>query len=105
MSSRCRAVFERGRFFIETGSAHGFAVFHTNSEGIVRFIPPFIIKRIQDLINTQNTESAVTLWMHACESADQTTTRLFQKYAHVGLHLLEAAAIVVFIYATFRILS
>ena len=105
MSSNCKVIFERGRFFIETGSAKGFSVFFNNGSGILKYIPPTIIKRIEDLIRSNNTDTATALWTQACTNADKATTVLFRRYLHIIIHILEVISMAVFVYAFFKILS
>lgn len=72
MSKRAKVAFERGKFFIETGTAKTFASWVARSldRNFVRGMPEAVIYRIGNLINQNNRDDAVTLWMHACRSAD-----------------------------------
>jgi len=98
MSSQCKVVFERGRFFIETGTARGFGVFYTHNYGIVKYIPFFMLKKIESLINENNKEAAVALWFHACEIADRVPRILFKRLVCVFLHAIAIASLCIFFY-------
>jgi len=71
MSVQYKVLFERGRFFIETGTARGFNIFHAHAGGLVRCIPVFVLKNIERLITLNNIEAATAIWSYACESADR----------------------------------
>lgn len=76
MSVKTRVICERGKFFIETGTARSFKNFLQNSaRNIRRYIPASVLKRIEDLINSGDKETAVTLWIKACEVADSEPIR------------------------------
>ena len=88
MSIRCKSIFERGRFFIETGTAKAFHLFYQNGTGIIRYIPEFMIKRIMDLINRGDKDSAITLWMKLCMDADRVPIIIKAKLVHHLIHLV-----------------
>jgi hypothetical protein len=88
MSNKSIVVFERGRFFIQTGSARSFYIFHNDAGGIIRYMPRAILKRIEDLINRGDRDSATTLWLKACESADLAPLRIKHNLIHWGIHIL-----------------
>jgi hypothetical protein len=103
MSDRCKAIFERGRFFIESGSGKGFSLFLKDGEGIVKYIPFFIFRRIESLMNNGDKDAAVTLWLKACEVADKAPTIVFAKSLHLVIHLIEIAVLVTFLYTLFHV--
>jgi hypothetical protein len=88
MSTRCRSVFERGRFFIETGTAKAFQLFYENGTGLVRYIPEFMVSRIVDLINRGEKDTAITLWMKLCMDADRAPVVIKAKLLHHTIHLV-----------------
>jgi len=96
MSNRCKAVFERGRFFIETGGGRGFILFWRNSDSIIRNIPGCIFKRIAELVNVGDKDRAVALWYKACQAADKIPLTFWEKSFRAGLYLLEIVGVVVF---------
>lgn len=76
MSAKTRTICERGKFFIETGTARSFKNFMRDSAlRIAKYIPESVLKRIEDLINSGDKETAITLWMKACEVADLEPSR------------------------------
>ena len=103
MSDRCKAIFERGRFFIESGSGKGFSLFLKDGEGIVKYIPFFILKRIETLMDRGDRDTAVTLWLKACEVADKAPMMVFAKSLHLVIHLIEIAVLVTFLYTLFQV--
>jgi hypothetical protein len=103
MSDRCKAIFERGRFFIESGSGKGFSLFLKDGEGIVKYIPFFIFRRIESLMNNGDKDAAVTLWLKACEVADKAPMIVFAKSLHLVIHLIEIAVLVTFLYTLFHV--
>jgi hypothetical protein len=102
MSVRCKSIFERGRFFIETGTAKTFQLFYDNSDGIIRYVPEFMIRRIADLIDHNDKDSAVTLWMRACLNADRAPMVMKMKLIHYTINIVIA---LMAIYAFFKVLS
>lgn len=87
MGNKCKSLFERGRFFIETGTVKHFNVFHKNNNNAVKYIPDFILKRIEDLIKTGEKDKAVTLWMKACECADKAPIQITKDALSILFHL------------------
>jgi len=87
MSVQCKVMFERGRFFIETGTAMSFNIFHTRNMGLIRYVPAFLLKRIEGFIISDNREAATALWFHACEVADGTPRLLHKVLICVGLNI------------------
>ncbi len=69
MSTECKTVYERGKFFIETGTAKNFSTIFNNKDGMVKYIPNFMFKRIEDLMKSGDKDKATTLWMKVCERA------------------------------------
>ena len=67
MSSNCEALYKRGVYFIETGTAQTFTTWAENTEIIKRYAPSHVLRRIGDLINKGDTDSATTLWLKVCE--------------------------------------
>jgi len=84
-------VFERGRFFIETGTARSFQLFYENGSGLIRYIPEFMVSRIIDLINRGEIDTAVTLWMKLCMDADRVPIVVKAKLFHYTIHLIIGA--------------
>ena len=82
MSGRCKLVFERGKFFIESGTIRGFQSFYDNGSGIIKYIPRTIIKRIIQLINNNDKDEAMLLWMLTCISADRTPRVIIHKIVY-----------------------
>lgn len=103
MSTGCKTIFERGRFFIETGTARSFNIFCAGMGGIIKYIPKLILRRIEGLIKDNNRDGAVALWAHACKIADKAPVLLVKNILHIGLHIVEAVAIIVFFYAILRL--
>jgi hypothetical protein len=98
MSSRCKVIFERGRYFIETGNTKSLRLILGNNK-IFRYIPELILRRIENLIDNGDRESATALWMKACETADTTPKRLWMATVYFGLQLVVAGiALYSFIY-------
>ena len=92
MSVRCKTMFERGRFFIETGTANGFHTFWDQQQsGIIKFIPSFIFVRIEDLIGRGDRDAAIALWFHACVIADATPSKMLRNMISVAFHVIIAA--------------
>lgn len=81
-------MFERGRFFIETGTARSFQLFYENGSGLIRYIPEFMVSRIIDLINRGEIDTAVTLWMKLCMDADRAPIVIKTKVFHCAVHLI-----------------
>lgn len=76
MGVRARVICERGKFFIETGSAGSFKKFVGTSAGkLSRYIPSMLINRIENLINQGNRAEAILLWEHICVQADNAPSR------------------------------
>jgi len=74
MSTDTRAVCERGKFFIETGTAVTFNGFLQSARHIRRKIPHAFLEKIEDLINDGEKDRAITLWIRACQMSDIKTT-------------------------------
>jgi hypothetical protein len=104
MSTRCKAIFERGRFFIESGSGKGFSLFLKDGEGFTKYIPLFILNRIGSLIDAGEIDMAVALWLKACESADKAPAMLFIKSFHITVHAIEFAMGSAILYMFWRLL-
>lgn len=101
MSDNSRVLFERGKFFIETGTGSSFIRFWKNQQRhhIIRRIPEYILKRVADLIDGGDTTKAVTLWMKACENADMIPRRTQVVAAGILVRIaLAAMTIYSFIY-------
>jgi hypothetical protein len=98
MSARAKTLYERGRFFIESGGAPSFRSFINmlKFDIIGRYMPDIVIKRIVDLINTGDTDRAVTLWMRVCAEADSMPSRtrkvalFYLSYAVIAIMALYA---------------
>lgn len=72
MSSKSKVLCERGKFFIETGTSKTFKNYIRDSAGqLSRHIPSVVLIRIENLINSGDRDSAITLWTKACEVADK----------------------------------
>jgi len=76
MSVKTRAICERGKFFIETGTAPGFKKFvHYSAKKIAQYVPGIWLGRIEDLINKGDRDGAVLLWVQVCHEADNMPSR------------------------------
>lgn len=98
MGKKAKILFERGRFFIETGTARGFAMFVEKCGGLVRLIPGFVLKRISDLMDSGDRTTAVTLWMKACEEADKAIVFNILTVIYTFFHILVAIFVVYGVY-------
>ena len=71
MSTRYKTAFERGRFFIETGTPQSFLLFWKNQNtGLIRRIPQWVFNKVHSHMTNGDKDAAVTLWQQACVSAD-----------------------------------
>lgn len=73
MSVDTRTICERGKFFIETGTADTFNKFLQFSDIHIRIhrdIPQAFLDRIEELIDSGDRDRAVILWVKACQVAD-----------------------------------
>lgn len=97
MSVKTRAICERGKFFIETGTASGFKKFVRGSaKKIAQYVPDIWLGRIEDLINKGDRDGAVLLWVQVCHEADTVPSRrrriliFYISYFAIGLMALYA---------------
>jgi hypothetical protein len=97
MSARTKAICERGKFFIETGTSQSFLQFLRASSGrIRRYMPIVLVQRIADLINSGDRDSAITLWTKVCIDADEGPKRtkrillFYLSYVVIGFMALYA---------------
>ena len=86
MSVKYKSIFERGRFFIETGSARSFETFW-KGQSAIKYIPQFMLKRVEDLIDVDKT-MAVTLWLKVCEGANAAPQKIRKEIIHYFLHVI-----------------
>lgn len=71
MSVKTKLICERGKFFIETGTASGFKKFIKHSAPkITRYMSSIWFDRIVDLINKGDIDNAINLWIQVCREAD-----------------------------------
>lgn len=73
MSTDTKAICERGKFFIETGTVNTFNKFLQFSDTHIRIrrdIPQEFLNRIVDLISEGDRDGAIILWTRACQIAD-----------------------------------
>jgi hypothetical protein len=76
MSDRCKVIFERGRFFIESGTPHALKKILGRGNKLLSYIPNYVFERIEHYVADNDKRSAVLLWAKACEEADKWPTRL-----------------------------
>ena len=70
MSSSSEILYNRGLYFIQTGTAQTFT---TWAKGTVKGrVPHHLLKRIGDFISKGDLEAASTLWMRVCQLIDNT---------------------------------
>jgi len=71
MSSNLEVLYNRGLYFIQTGTAQTFT---TWAKGTLkgRGVPHHLLKRIGDFISNGDLEAASTLWMRVCHLVDNT---------------------------------
>ncbi len=76
MSNHSKVLCERGKFFIETGTANTFKKWIQKTGGATRYIRPLLISRIASLINTGERDNALILWTKCIEDADAVPSRV-----------------------------
>jgi hypothetical protein len=91
MSTRAKVLFERGRFFIETGTAASFLGWLKSNSGPLWVIPNSLIMRMGHFIEVGDRDSATNLWMHICETIDTANIRLTWKIFSVIAHIIIAS--------------
>lgn len=94
MTDKYRVIFERGRFFIETGKSKSFHAFYTSCR-IIRNTPTFLLKRIEDFMNMGDRDAALTLWMRVCELPAQSSTRVIRKATGITIQIVLVILLVV----------
>lgn len=99
MTARIRTIQERGKFFIETGTAKTFNRFLScSAHKIIKYVPESVLKRIEDLIKAGDIDSAVALWMKACEMADNEPFRRRKLlFFYISYTLFAVMAVIAFL--------
>lgn len=87
MSTSCKTIYERGKFFIETGTAHTFTKFWKQQSGIIRYIPDVVFDRIEEFINNNERDRAVVLWSAACKRAEIVPKRKKTLALFIAFHI------------------
>ena len=78
MSVNTEVLYQRGKYFIETGSGKIFqGWFKRTCAGFN--VPDFLIKRIGDLMNQEDRDSAITLWMKICGNISRSKKKIKRK--------------------------
>jgi len=90
MSSNCEVLYNRGLYFIQTGTAHTFTTWASHTDEI-KSVPGHLLKRIGDFISKGDLESASTLWMRVCHLLDNTPTINIRRVSSIIFHLAVAA--------------
>jgi len=88
MGNKSKIAYKRGLFFIQNGNAKHFNMFHAGSQGVVKYIPNFMIRRIEDLMKIGDKDRAVTLWLKACENADKVPMKIRKNLLHIMFHII-----------------
>lgn len=71
MNTNTKNICERGKFFIETGTASTFKKFvYYSAQKIIQYVPGVWLNRIEDLINSGDRDKAIFLWVKVCCKAD-----------------------------------
>lgn len=76
MNESYKRLYERGRFFIETGTANTFIMWAARNNLITRYTPNLFISRISTLIAEGDRDSANSLWLAVCVSAYRTPAKI-----------------------------
>ena len=100
MSSNCEVLYNRGLYFIQTGTAQAFTTWASNTDA-VRLVPGHLLKRIGDFINKGDIESASTLWMRVCYLLDNAPIINIRRISSIIFHLAVAAMAIYAFVATF----
>ena len=102
MSQDCRVIYERGKYFIETGTSSTFMNWVVLNTKIVRYTPEFILKRISDFILKDDKESAITLWLLVCQNATLGPKKIVLNILSIIFHVIIAG---IAVYSFINILS
>ena len=88
MSSECRTLFVRGRYFIETGTAQTFNSWVNCIDRITKYTPILILERITHFIRTEQRQQAILLWMKVCEKAHNAPSRIVCKLIYILINMI-----------------
>ena len=88
MSNSCRTIYIRGKYFIETGTAHTFSTWVKQIDRITRYTRSFLLERISQLISGGERQQAVMLWLRVCERADSAPARFWWSIVSLAWHIL-----------------
>jgi len=91
MSEHCKVIFERGRYFIESGMPHFLNTIFNKEDKIIRYIPEFVFKRIETLTENGDIDSAVGLWLQACKMASGVPLKTIMMITSIVFHVAVAA--------------
>ena len=94
MSARSRVLFERGRFFIETGTATFIKQWLQQNRRALAAIPEEVISRLEYFVTIGDKDSAANLWLHMCKIADTARIRLLWSLASYLFHAALAGGLV-----------
>ena len=65
-------------------------------------MPRFLLKRIENLINSEERDKAIVLWLKACEDADVAPLRLKKHLLHYIIHIIVTGMT---LYTFFKVLT
>ena len=74
MSCKAKNIYERGKFFIETGTTQSFKHFLLNSaKELLTHTPAIVIFTIEELIANESRDEALKVWKKTCADIDRPT--------------------------------
>ena len=87
MSDNCKTIYMRGKYFIETGTAQTFNTWVQQIDQITRYTRDLLLERVAQLINGEERQQAVMLWLRICERADAAPIRFWWSVASLVWHI------------------
>ena len=101
MSGDCKVLYERGRFFIETGTARSFSTWAKQNDKIRKYVPRALLLKVSNFINGNDKDAAVALWFRICKLVDDAPLKITKS---ITLNILKLVIAGMAIYAFFSVL-